>query len=488
MNALEGLKPEKVYKFFGEIAAIPHGSGNLDQISNYLVRFAEERGLRYIQDRYLNVIMFKDASSDNVNSNPVIIQGHMDMVTLAEDGHRIDFLTEPVALVRDGDFIRANRTTLGADDGIALAFALAVLDDDSLSHPPIEAVFTVDEEIGMLGAAAIDTSPLKGKYFLNIDSEEDGIFYAGCAGGATCTISRPFKKEQAGGKAYSINISGLSGGHSGVEIHRQSANACHILGRILFTLKESGFKINLFSVNGGEKDNAIAVKANAVFYTHTYPDLPDLKSLIKKTSDDIRYIYKTTDPLMSIRITEVKSDADFSMDAADSSAMIDLLTNLPNGIIRMSDDVNGMVETSLNLGVMRTCSDSVEFTYSVRSNIDCQKDFLIMKLKNIAEHYGAASSVSGVYGAWEYRPDSMLRSLLIDEYQNVTGRAAKTEVIHAGVECGIFLSKMPDLDCVSFGPQADDIHTPNEKMSISSLSDYWTILVNILARLAKTND
>lgn len=489
MDALSGLEPKKVYKFFNEISSIPHGSGNLVKISNYLVEFAKLRGLKYIQDEYLNVIIFKDASSDNKNTKPVIIQGHMDMVTVAKYGYKIDFLNEPLKLIRDGDYIHADRTSLGADDGIALAFALAVLDDNSISHPPIEAVFTVDEEIGMLGASAIDTSPLKGKYFINIDSEEDGIFYAGCAGGATFKIDRPFKKETIVGNAYTLDISGIRGGHSGVEIDKQGANACQLLGRILFTLKESGFNINLFSLNGGAKDNAIATSANAVFYIDLEGKSKEtFKSLSKKIIEDIKNIYKATDPLMTINLIEVKSDSYTAIIDDDSEAIINLLANLPNGVIRMSSDVEGLVETSLNLGVLKTNESSIDLTYSVRSNIDCQKDYLLSRLENLSKIFGATSNISGEYDAWEYKDESLLRDLLKEEYKTLTGKDASVEIIHAGVECGIFLSKMPDLDCVSIGPNIYDIHTFDEKMSISSVANYWKLLLNVLSKLSKVED
>ena len=480
---LQNIEPAEVFRFFEEISAIPRGSENTDGITDYLVTFAEERGLEYIRDPHNNVIIKKGAQGNCENNEPVIIQGHTDMVTVAAPGKEIDFINEPIELIVEGDYIHANGTTLGADDGVAVVYALAVLDNKELTHPPIEAVFTSDEEIGLLGAGFLDASHLSGKTFLNIDSEDDGIIFAGCAGGATCNISRSLAHEKTSGAVVQISLSKLTGGHSGMEIDKHRANACKIAAAALkeFSLSED---FRLISFEGGDKENAIApwVSANIIL---------DAGCDGKSISDDICNIiqeklsaYKDTDPeaQFNVNVSETE-DVLEAITENDTKIILRFLAGIEDGALKMSEDLEGVVETSSNLGIVRIGKEC-DITASVRSIITPERDAQIERIRKLAGD-DFSVNVSGKYSAWSYSKESRARDILLEEYKKITGKDAEVRVIHAGLECGIFSEKMPDTDFVSFGPQADDIHTYNERLSISSTARYWEILKNTLERLAK---
>ncbi|WP_027438639.1 aminoacyl-histidine dipeptidase [Lachnospira multipara] len=482
MGILTGLQPEKVFYYFEEITKIPHGSTDTKRISDYLVSFAKEHNLKYIQDELNNVIIFKDASAGYENSDSVIIQGHMDMVCEKEDDCDIDFKKDALRLELNDGIISAKGTTLGGDDGIAVAYALAVLDDDTLKHPALEVVITVDEEIGMLGAADLDTTPLKSKLMINIDSEEEGILLASCAGGMTATLHLPTKKNLVSGTKAVITVDGLLGGHSGTEINKGRANANKLVGRVLYALSKK-FSFNLVAVNGGLKDNAIprASKAELVFAADV--DMNEVKEVVSKCEADFKHEYKTTDSNVAVTLV-VDANAEIeSLDTDSTKKVITALMNLPLGIQSMSFDIEGLVQTSLNLGILETKDDEVAFSYSVRSSVESEKQDLYLQLESLATILGGNVTTMGEYPAWEYNADSKLRSVMVDSFKRQYGREPEIQAIHAGLECGLFAGKIKGLDAVSFGPDMKDVHTPKESMDVASVARSWNYLVDVLASL-----
>lgn len=481
MKVLENLQPTSVFKYFEEICGIPHGSNNVDKISDYIVAFAKEHHLNYIQDESKNVIIYKDASEGYENSDTVIIQGHMDMVAVKETDCSKDLENEGLDLQVDGDFISAKGTSLGADDGIAVAMALAILADDNIQSPAIEAVFTVNEEIGMLGATALDISSLKGKILLNADSEDEGVFTVSCAGGATVVCSIPMQLEPVNGQVLELRLDGFSGGHSGSEIHLGRANANVILGRILLNLVQE-MDVRIITINGGEKDNAIAKLSEAALAVLP-ENMEKAKQIINTTFKEVQDEYKHTDSDMRLTMNELPDQLLQVTTVPTTIRTIMTLVNMPDGVQRMSHDVEGMVQTSLNLGILRTNEREISFSYSVRSSKASEKKFLIEKIRSLTELLGGQITVSGEYPAWEYKEDSKVRDIMVRAYKEIYGKEPVVEGIHAGLECGIFSSKIENLDCISFGPQMENIHTTNEKLSISSTERTWELLLKTLEML-----
>ena len=488
MRVLDNLAPEKVFYYFEELCNIPHGSKNTKAISDYCVDFAKERGFAYHQDSSNNIIILKNGSKGYEDSAPVIIQGHLDMVCEKEKDCTIDFEKEGLDLAIDGDYIYAKGTTLGGDDGIAVAMALAILDDDTLEHPPIEAVFTVDEEIGMLGAVAMDCSPLKSRLMLNLDSENEGHFLVGCAGGMMVECVFPAVRRRWGGKLVSLHVNGVTGGHSGVEIQKQGANANVILGRVLYALKKKA-DFTIVRVDGGLKDNAITRSARAILMLA--PGQEELfLNVVKEQQEVIAKEYHKTDANMVIEgFTELSSEDADSADGAlplteeCANAVITALRTFPWGVQKMSQDMEGLVQTSLNPGILATTEDKVSLTFSVRSSVASEKEELYERLVCLTESLGGQVNRSSDYPAWEYVEDSKLRTLMGDTYREMYKKEPVMEVIHAGVECGLFSEKMPGLDCVSYGPDILDIHTPQERLSISSTRRVYEYTLEVLKRL-----
>lgn len=471
MGVLTDLQPKAVMHYFEELCAIPHGSLDTKRISDYCVRFAQERGLRYIQDESNNVVICKDGTPGYEEHPTVILQGHLDMVCEKDGDCDIDFSVDGLRLRHDGEYISAIGTTLGGDDGIAVAYALALLDAKDLKHPPLECVFTVDEEIGMLGADAMDMSVLKGRLLLNCDSEDEGVLTVSCAGGARSDFKLSLNREPAG-TCYRVAVEDLLGGHSGVEIHKGRANANKVLGDIL-----RGLNIRLISIDGGSKDNAIPRTTVAYVCTEdpTFPAAFAARCLeVKKT------------------LPETETEARFSCESAtctqmltkeSSEAVLGLLCDLPNGVQAMSKDIDGLVQTSLNLGILETTESYVRMAFSVRSSVNEEKEALLEQLRVLAKKYNAAYEESGHYPAWEYRKDSVLRDTMVSTYKDLYGKAPIVEAIHAGLECGLFCDRLPGLDAVSFGPQMYDIHTSRERLSIASVQRTWDYLLAVLERL-----
>ena len=477
MQVLEHLEPKRVFELFEQMCAIPHGSRNTKAISDWCVAFAKERGLEYHQDDDNNVIIIKEATPGYENAEPIILQGHLDMVCEKTADCSKDMAKEGLDLVVDGDYVRAQGTTLGGDDGIAVAMAMAVLDAEDLPHPRVEAVFTVDEEIGLVGAASIDVTPLKGRRMLNLDSEAEGIFTVSCAGGVMACCTLPLARAAFAGTGLTITVRGLQGGHSGAEIDKGRANANVLLGRLL-QAAAAATQLRIHSVQGGLKDNAIPVEAAAQIAVQ---DAPAARTAAEALAAELRREYRVPDPGLSIEIQESAASIQ-PMDAASTEKVICMLTCLPNGIQVMSPDMPGLVQTSLNLGILETKPAEVVASFCVRSSVDSQKEMLKRRLECLMGQLGGAVSYSGDYPGWAYRTQSPLRELMVEVFREQYGCEPKIEAIHAGVECGLFAGKLPELDCVSIGPDLLEIHTPRERMSISSVQRLWAFVVEVLKR------
>ena len=462
--------------YFKEICTMPHGSGNTKIISDWLVKFAKDHNFEYHQDAANNVIIIKEASKGMEDKPAVIIQGHMDMVAVHDDDRIIDMEKEGLILEEDGDFLYAKGTSLGGDDGIAVAYGLALLADDSLKLPRIELVITVDEEVGMLGAAVIDLSPCKATTMLNIDSEEEGIFLVSCAGGARVDFNYPMKKaENKEGTAYKISINGLIGGHSGTEINKGRANAICLMGGILKKLADAKLLLAINSITGGTADNVICNACEATVLCK--PIEPELFEIIKF---EVSENYLNVETGMNISLSEV-SGSGLDWYESKEGLLSNFLTALPFGVIAMSKDIEGLVETSLNLGIIKLENSAVSLSISVRSNIDENKDELINTLKEIADNNNTSYSVRGEYPGWAYKKDSPLRDKMVRIYKEMYGEEPKVEALHAGLECGVFAAKIEGLDCISFGPNMFDIHSTKERMSLSSAERTWNYLLKVLS-------
>ena len=478
MAVLANLEPKEVFAYFEELCAIPHGSGNTTAIADHLVSFAKAHGLEHYRDALNNVIIIKEATPGYENAAPVIIQGHTDMVCEKAEGCTKDMAKEGLDLVVDGDTVYAEGTTLGGDDGIAVAMGMAILAAEDISHPRVEVVLTVDEETGMDGARGLDVSPLKGRRMLNIDSEVEGIFTVSCSGGnfTVCTL----KVERAAftSAILKVEVSGLVGGHSGVEIHTGRANANVLLGRVLSAMQKVT-PLRVITVRGGLKDNAIPVHAAAIV---AVADKPAAEEVAHGFEAVLRREYEGIDPNITIRAFDSSSDIT-PMTEDSSRKTIEMLEKVPNGIQTMSRDIEGLVQTSLNMGVLNTDNDAVTASLCVRSSVDAERRELDAKILSVMESLGGIAVVQEEYPGWAYAPDSPVRDLLVEVFTEQYGRAPKLEAIHAGLECGLFAGKLPGLDCISFGPDLTEIHTPRERMHISSVARTWNMLVETLKRM-----
>lgn len=473
MRVLEGLRPERALYYFEELCAIPHGSRETKRISDYCVHFAQAHGLNYVRDEHNNVIIYKPASTGYETHPTVILQGHLDMVCEKDADCDIDFSTDGLRLRHDGSYIFAEGTTLGGDDGIAVAYALALLEADELKHPPLEAVFTVDEEIGMLGADAMDMSVLQGRVLLNCDSEDEGILTVSCAGGATSRLERPLCRQTAQGEIYRLAVRNLKGGHSGVEIHKGRANANKVLAAVMAVLP-----LRLISIDGGSKDNAIPRACEALVVS----DAPDFEAAFASAAQAVKETLPAGEREAEF-VCQRAHSALAPLTQQVSADVLALLNALPNGVQKMSSDIEGLVQTSLNLGILKTEETCVSMTFSVRSSVNAEKAALIEELKSLGKKFGASYSESGEYPAWEYRKDSRLREIMVETFRELYGREPQVEAIHAGLECGIFSDRLHGLDAVSFGPQMHDIHTSRERLDIASTERTWNYLVAVLERL-----
>ncbi len=480
MQVLKDLQPLKVFQYFEEICGIPHGSTNLDGISSYLEQFAKDRGLFHIRDASNNIIMIKEATSGYEDAAPIILQGHMDMVAVKKADCDIDLEKDPLRLQVDGDFIYAEGTSLGGDDGIAVAYILAIMDSDDIAHPRIEAVITTDEETGMEGATAIDLSMLKAKRMMNIDSEEEGILLTSCAGGARIDCEIPVTREEKRGLLYQIKIGGLLGGHSGTEIHKERGNANKLLARILNMVSKE-IPIQIVSLNGGEKDNAIPREAEAIVMISSQQE-ECFVSLIQEIENVLKNENMTKEKALTVAYDKLEQTKTSVLNAESTKRLVDFLMILPNGVMAMSTDIEGLVETSLNLGVLRLEEERAVASSAVRSSIESAKKNLLEQVTIAAGLVGGTTSVHGEYPGWQFDPDSKLRATMIQVYQEMFGVEPQVQALHAGLECGIMIAKIPGLDCVSFGPNIYDIHTTEERLSISSTERMWNYILEVLKR------
>lgn len=477
-NPLQIPKSERFLYYFQKLTEIPRGSGDMEKVSAYCVNFAKEHSLKYLRDDADNVIIYKDASAGYEKCEPIILQGHMDMVCRADDGVNIDFTTDPLNVTVDGDFIKATGTTLGADNGIAVAMILAILEDDKLMHPPIEAVLTTDEEIGMLGAIELDFSKLKGRKMINIDSENPKVVTVSCAGGSDFEVRREIKRREMHGTRYNISVKGLRGGHSGVEINGGGVNANLLMGRILNHLR-SRFDFNIIDAHGGDKGNVIPGSCTASILTQ---EKCDVVSEFEKYADLLKYELASRESGVVFEITR-ETDAKCDVATSDfTDKIIYFLVSAPNGVVEMSMSIDNLVETSLNLGILKIDEEGMYALFTLRSNIESSLAFLEEKLKTYVTCLGSDIEIrtGGYYPPWEYNENSKLQKLYCEKYKEKFGEVPLTEAIHAGLECGVFASHIADFDCISIGPEMYDIHTTKERLSISSSKDIYEIIVSVL--------
>lgn len=474
---------EKVFQYFGEISAIPRGSGNRKMIANYCENFAKNLKLKYIRDDDNNVVIFKDGINGGENAEPIILQGHLDMVCQATEDRKINFLKDGLEIYRDGDFIKAKGTTLGADNGIAVAYIMAILASNDIKHPPIEAVFTADEEIGLLGAGALDCSVLRGKRMLNLDSETDDVLTISCAGGQDVVLNIPVVKSKKEGTRLLLSIKGLLGGHSGVEIDKGRTNANVLMGKILSFLDEN-CEFDIISVNGGKKPNAIPDSCTAEICTTNV-------ELILHWLSNAETLFlskiKNTEPDFCFEIKKGENNEYFCFKNNTKNNLIYLLSNVPDGVIKMSEDIEGLVETSLNLGILSTDNEIITVHYALRSNKEAELHALTEKVLTISKKIKAQSDVFGFYPPWEYNPNSTLRELYKTCFNEVFKKQIRIEAIHAGLECGVFANKIKGLDCISVGPNLFDVHTPNERLDILSAVKTFRLLLKVLTEIANYN-
>ena len=464
-RVLAGLQPEKVFYYFEQLCAIPHGSGNTGKIAQYLMFFAKAHSLEAEKDASNNVIIRKEASGGYQDAPTVILQGHLDMVCAKEPGSAHDFTKDGLSLRVEDGWIKADGTTLGGDDGIAVAMALAILADEEADHPALEAVFTTDEETGMFGAKALDMECLQGRLLINIDSEQEGVLTVACAGGSKTTVRMPFARKKADGETVTVRITGLTGGHSGAEIHKGRANAAVLAGQIL---RDTG--LLPVSLNGGSADNAIMPECLLTVCG------TDVEAKCKEEEKKLREQF----PAEDIRLICAPADADAGVMDLDLGALLDAL---PYGVRSMSKDIDGLVQTSLNVGIVRTEGDVLTMTYSVRSSVNKEKDDLNAKLKKVASDFGGRAETNGAYPAWEYRKESPLRDRMAEIYKKLYGKEAAVEAIHAGLECGLFYDALDGLDAVSIGPDMQAIHTPAEALSVASVKRTYEYVLAVLKSL-----
>ncbi|MBE6807216.1 MAG: aminoacyl-histidine dipeptidase [Ruminococcaceae bacterium] len=468
MGKLSHLQPNRVFHYFEQLCGIPHGSGDTARISDYCVAFAKAHNLWVRQDTLGNVLIKKPATPGYEDHPTVILQGHLDMVCEKAPGCTIDFANDPLDVDVEGDWVFAHGTTLGGDDGVAVAMALAVLEADDLSHPPLEVLFTIDEETGMDGAVGLDTFDMIGRTLINVDSEEEGVLTVSCAGGAKAQITLPLAYEDNVQPAYEVTLSGLQGGHSGVEIDKGRLNANTTMGAFL---KSIGCRI--VSVSGGQKDNAIPVSSVAVITCDTDPTfLAEAFATLHRVE---------TDPQLTLSVAP--TTADRVMTAESTARVVEFLTTVPNGIQAMSADIEGLVQTSLNLGILTTDETALHATFAVRSSKNEEKSSLLSRLGFVALAFGGTCTTHGHYPAWEYRQESRLREVMCRVWQQQTGKSPTVLAIHAGLECGLFCEKLPGLDAVSIGPDMRDIHTCRERLSVSSTARVYEYLCGVLKEL-----
>lgn len=480
MAVLSGLKPQKVFEYFEKLCAVPHGSHNTKQISDLCVSFAQELGLRWRQDAANNVVIWKDASPGYEDAAPMILQGHIDMVCVKTEDNPKDMAKEGIDLVTDGEWIWADRTTLGGDNGIAVAMILAILADDALPHPPLEAVFTVDEEVGMDGAFALDCSDLKGKKLLNLDSEEEGVFTVSCAGGVRLDCFLAGEASSLDGETgYAITLDGLLGGHSGADIHKGRASANQVMGRVLYSAMERIPGLRLADLRGGMFDNVICSKNQAKVAVPA-DRAGELETFLQEFDAVLKNEYAGCDD--GITLTWERTALNSALSHKITFRMLQVLLALPQGVQAMNVDFPGLVQTSLNLGVMNMEEDGLHFSISVRSCIASQKAMMVQKVRAILISARGTVSERSDYPGWQYVRESVLREDVLAAYRTVSGKEGTIEATHGGLECGLFIEKIPGLDAVSVGPELHDVHSVQERLNVASTQRVYEMTCELLRR------
>ena len=479
MSVLGNLEPKSVFGYFEDICNIPHGSGNMNKISQYCVDFAKEHQLEYMVDEMKNVIIIKEATPGYENAEPIILQGHLDMVCEKRPDKEKDFLTEGLDLCTDGKLIWADGTTLGGDDGIAVAYCLALLAAKDLQHPRLEVVLTVDEETGLYGAEAIDLSMLKGKKLINLDSEEEGVFTVGCAGGVTLTCDIPVFTEDVEGEVYELKVTGLLGGHSGVEIHKGRGNSNVILGRVLLAIGQK-MGLDIIKMEGGSKDNAIPRHSVAQVLIPA-EEGAKFEALVKEQEEILKNELHASDAGIRLELTAKGEGNVEVLDATSKVTALHALNNIPNGIQAYSMDMEGLVETSLNMGIMSMDGENLKMSFAVRSSIESAKQYLTDKVLMFVDMLGGSCELKGDYPGWAYNPKSDLRETFVKVYREMYGEEPVVEAIHAGLECGLFTKKIDGLDSISVGPNMHNVHTSEETLEVDSVQRTWGFLCRVIA-------
>ena len=480
-----GLEPQSVLEYFEQLCQIPHGSHNEEEISNFLCDFGKKLGLETIQDDVKNVIIKKAATAGYENSKTIILQGHMDMVCEKNSDTVHDFLVDPLKLYLDGDLLKAKGTTLGADNGIAVAYTMAILASDTIEHPPIEVVITVEEETGMGGVIGFDKKNVSGKILINIDSEEEGIFFTSCSGGIRSNILIDTKREESNKlDVYKIKIKGLKGGHSGLDIHLGRGNALKLLGRLISDLKAIDYK--MFEISGGSKPNAIPREAEVIIGIKS-DNLEELNKIVKNAEKVLNNELPNTDSLVFEVIKSESNVKAYTTECRDK--IIDTLILIPCGIQTMSFDMENLVESSLNIGVLTEKNNVLKFETTIRSSVRSRKYEILETVKTLAKLLGAKTEEISDYPEWAFNPNSKIQGLFENVYKETTGKVAEISAVHAGLECGFFAEKLTDvgdgsdLDMISLGPDMANVHTPFEQLSVSSVKNTWLLLKNILKAL-----
>ena len=480
MNYLiQNRKPASAFRFFEDICAIPHPSYHEEKIADYLCAFAAERGLACYRDHLHNVLIKKPATPDMADRAPLLFQGHTDMVCVNTPDCKIDFMKDGLELYLEGDFLRAKGTTLGADDGIAVAIMLALLDGELSSHPALECLFTSAEEVGLDGAEGFDYSHVSARTMINMDSEDLGVVTAGCAGGLRSTLTKKCETVSTQGECLKITLQGLFGGHSGVDICAGRANANKLMGRLLAKWQKAEGEAHLLSINGGSKDNAIAHNCEVVIAT---ADVQKTTALVQQAAAEIAAELSEADRGFTVAVTPVKAPAEV-FSATDTAQLIAILATVDNGVKEMNYNIKTLPEWSRNLGVITTTGNEVEFVFSSRSAIESRLDASIDELDALARITGCETKHYSRYPGWDYTPVSPLRDLYLRAYREVTGKDAIVDVIHAGLECGIIASKLPGLDVISVGPDMRNVHTPDERLNLASVEVFWKTIEKLIEML-----
>ncbi|MFW5894398.1 MAG: aminoacyl-histidine dipeptidase, partial [Bacillota bacterium] len=481
MKTLDTIEPKAVFKHFRALSAIPHCSNDEKALSDALMAFASENGLKAKQDDAYNVVIEKPASEGYEKAPKVILQGHIDMVCTKEEGKTFDFSKDGLELYLEDGYLTADGTTLGADNGIAVAMIMAVLEDKGLKHPPLRALFTVGEEIGMIGVSKLDDTMVEGDILINLDAEDEGVFFAACAGGVRNNVSLPVVRSKGGeNTGYTLRISGLKGGHSGLEIDKGRGNAIHLLGRLLDRLKKT-VDYDLYSVQGGEKMNAIAKFASAQVSVQA-DTLKTLEETVKAMEEIFKEELKSTDP--DVRITIEKTPLEKApLSETTSRDLIGLLRLIPTGVNTMSFDIPGLVESSNNIGVLTTNEATIDIESAIRSSKGSLKEEIADRIEHIAHAYDATSVLNASYPEWPYQKHSPIRELMKTTYESLSGKEARVSAIHGGLETGFLLEKLGPMDVVALGPDIHDVHTPNERLDIASTKRTYALLLDVLSRI-----